>query len=96
MRYQDHLYAQGKLEGYEKKMYLRRQRQALLWQLLLNDTIESLPAYGRDPQGELTRAVAEATGVKADFAAEEVARVLALGALVPQPEAGGTRYAWSE
>jgi radical SAM superfamily enzyme YgiQ (UPF0313 family) len=96
MRYQDHLFAQGKLEGYERKMYLRRKRQALLWQLLLNDTIESLPAYPRDPQGELTRAVAEATGVGAEFAAGEVTRVLELGALVAQPEAGGVRYAWAE
>ena len=45
MRYQDYLFAQGKLEGYEKKMYLRRRRQSLLWQLLLTDTIESLPVF---------------------------------------------------
>jgi radical SAM superfamily enzyme YgiQ (UPF0313 family) len=96
MRYQDHLYAQGKLEGYEKKMYLRRQRQSLLWQLLLNDTIESLPAFGRDPQAELTRAVVEATGVGADFAAEEMARVRARGALVPPPYGGGTISPWWE
>jgi radical SAM superfamily enzyme YgiQ (UPF0313 family) len=96
MRYQDVLYAQGRLEGYEKKMYLRRRRQSLLWQLLLNDTIESLPAFQRDPVRELVQAVAAATGVEGGFVADEIARVLALGALVPHDTREGVRYAWSE
>ena len=47
MRYQDYLFAQDKLEGYERKMYLRRRRQSLLWQLLLNDTIEGAAGLPR-------------------------------------------------
>jgi radical SAM superfamily enzyme YgiQ (UPF0313 family) len=97
MRYQDHLYAQGKLEGYEKKMYLRRLRQSLLWQLLLNDTIESLPSFtSASPERELADAVAAATGVEPAYAAEELARVLELGALVREPSRDGMRYAWAE
>src|SRR5262245_13127399 len=96
MRYQDHLYAQGQLEGYEKKMYLRRRRQSLLWNLLLNDTVESLPAFAQDPERELAAAVAEATGVEGEYAAAEVARVLELGALVREPTPDGVRFAWAE
>jgi radical SAM superfamily enzyme YgiQ (UPF0313 family) len=97
MRYQDHLYAQGKLEGYEKKMYLRRLRQSLLWQLLLNDTIESLPAFtGAEPERELADAVAAATGVEPAYAAAEMGRVLELGALVREPSRDGMRFAWAE
>jgi radical SAM superfamily enzyme YgiQ (UPF0313 family) len=96
MRYQDYLFAQGKLEGYERKMYLRRRRQSLLWQLLLNDTVESLPAFQRDPQRELSESVAAATGVEAAVVTEEISRVLALGALVPETTPEGVRYAWSE
>src|SRR5262245_40314134 len=96
LKYQDWLFAQDKLEGYERKMYLRRRRQSLLWHLLLNDTIESLPAFRSDAPGELAQAVAEATGSAPEVAAEEMARVLALGALVPQTTPDGVRYAWSE
>jgi len=96
MRYQDYLFAQDKLEGYEKKMYLRRRRQSLLWQLLLNDTIEGLPAFRGDAPRELEQAVAAATGVGADVATEEMSRVLALGALVGERTSEGVRYAWSE
>jgi radical SAM superfamily enzyme YgiQ (UPF0313 family) len=96
LRYQDHLFAQGKLEGYERKMYLRRRRQSLLWQLLLNDTIESLPPFQSDPARELEAAVAAATGVEQGVVAEEISRVLALGALVPCTSPDGVRYAWSE
>ena len=96
MRYQDYLFAQDKLEGYERKMYLRRRRQSLLWQLLLNDTIEGLPAFPGDAPRELERAVAAATGVAADVASEEMSRVLALGALVGDKTSAGVRYAWSE
>jgi len=96
MRYQDHLFAQGKLEGYERKMYLRRRRQSLLWQLLLNDTIESLPAFRGDAPLALGQAVAAATGAAPDVAAEEVSRVIALGALVGEETPEGVRYAWSE
>src|SRR5690606_32241568 len=31
VRYQDHLFATGQLTGYERKTYLRRRRQTLLW-----------------------------------------------------------------
>ena len=48
VRYQDHLYAHGQLEGYERKMYLRRRRQTLLWKLLLDEVVESLPAFPGD------------------------------------------------
>lgn len=96
LRYQDYLFAQNELEGYELKMYLRRRRQSLLWQLLLNDTIESLPAFRGDAPRELEQAVAAATGVSGDVAAEEMSRVLALGALVPENTLDGVRFAWSE
>jgi radical SAM superfamily enzyme YgiQ (UPF0313 family) len=96
LRYQDYLFAQGKLEGYERKMYLRRRRQSLLWQLLLNDTVESMPAFRGDAPRELEQAVAAATGVAPDVAAEEMSRVLALGALVGEKTPDGVRYAWSE
>jgi radical SAM superfamily enzyme YgiQ (UPF0313 family) len=96
MRYQDYLFAHDKLEGYERKMYLRRRRQSLLWQLLLNDHIESLPAFTGDGPRELAQAVAAATGASPEVAAEEMARVLALGALVPEQTPAGVRYAWSE
>jgi len=96
MKYQDWLYAQGKLEGFEKKMYLRRRRQSLLWKLLLDDVVEGFAPFQEDPVAELKRAVAEATGTAADVAAEEVDRVLALGALEGQRTADGTRFAWTE
>jgi radical SAM superfamily enzyme YgiQ (UPF0313 family) len=96
LAYQDGLYAGGKLEGYEKKTYLRRRRQSLLWKLLLGDVIEGLLPLPRDPVAGLAAGVAEATGVEPAFARAEMERVLALGALVPRESEGGTRFAWSE
>jgi radical SAM superfamily enzyme YgiQ (UPF0313 family) len=96
LKYQDHLFAKDQLPAYERKMYLRRLRQQLLWKLLLDDVIEGLPAYRADAIGALVAAVAEAAGVKPEFAAPEMARVLELGALVPEQTAEGTRFAWSE
>jgi radical SAM superfamily enzyme YgiQ (UPF0313 family) len=96
MAYQDGLFAAGKLAGYEKKLYLRRRRQSLLWKLLLEDVIEGLPAFQRDPEAELAAAVVEATGADAGFVRDEVDRVLALRALVPSATPEGTRFAWSE
>jgi len=96
MKYQDWLYAQGRLEGFEQKLYLRRRRQALLWKLLLDDAVEGFAPFREDPVAELKRAVAEATGAAADVADAEVDRVLALGALAPAPTAEGTRFAWTE
>jgi len=96
LRYQDGLYKNGNLSGYELKMYLRRHRQSLLWKLLLNDTIEGLPAFHRDPVAELRAAVVEATGVRSEFASAELDRVLALGALRANATPEGTRFAWTE
>ena len=96
LKYQDHLFARGELPPYERKMYLRRLRQQLLWKLLLDDVIEGLPAYREDPVGSLVSAVAEAAKVRPEFAAAEVARVLELGALVGEATPEGTRFAWSE
>ena len=55
-----------------------------------------LPALSGDSQTELTRHVIEATGAEAALVAEEVARVLALGALVADQTVEGTRYRWAE
>ena len=96
LRYQDFLYADGKLEGYEKTIYLRRRRQSLLWKLLREEVIEGLPAFRRDPTGELESAVVEATGAAPEFVSSEMQRVLALGALVQRDGPDGTRFAWSE
>ena len=96
MSYQDGLYASGKLQGFEKKYYLQRIRQSLLWKLLLDDVIEGLPAFQRDPQTELAAAVAEATGAEPGMVKEEMKRVIDLQALVPTQTPQGTRYAWSE
>jgi radical SAM superfamily enzyme YgiQ (UPF0313 family) len=94
--YQDHLFAAGKLDGYEQKTYLRRRRQELLWKLLLDDVVESLPRFDGDAVDGLKQAVAAATGAKPDFAAAEVDRLLELGALAPQAGAAGVRFAWVE
>ncbi len=94
--YQDHLYASGKLAGYEHKTYLRRRRQELLWKLLLDDVVESLPPFGAEPVAELKRAIAAATGAKPDFVDAEVDRLLGLGALASSASAGGVRFAWAE
>jgi radical SAM superfamily enzyme YgiQ (UPF0313 family) len=96
LEYQHWLYAQGKLEGYEKKMYLRRMRQSLLWKLLLDDVVEGLPAFGPNPVAELKAAVVQATANPPDRVSEEIDRVLALGALTSQQTSAGTRFAWSE
>jgi hypothetical protein len=96
LRYQDHLFATDRLQGYERKMYLRRKRQSLLWKLLLDDVVEGLPALRADPVGELAAAVVEAAGVAPAFAREELERVLALGALVRSEGPDGARFAWAE
>ena len=96
LRYQDHLFATDQLQGYERKMYLRRKRQSLLWKLLLDDVVEGLPAFRAEPVGELVSAVVEATGIPPEFARDELDRVLALGALVRAEGPEGTRFAWAE
>ena len=98
MRYQDHLFAQGKLEGYERKMYLRRRRQSLLWKLLLDDTIESLPALPRRRR----RASSRRRSRRRPASTPDVrrrgdgarARARRAGAREPTPD--GVRFAWSE
>ena len=96
LRYQDLLYENDKLEGYEKKMYLRRHRQSLLWKLLLDDVVEGFGALPGEPHAALTEAVSEATGVTAAYAGAEMQRVLELGALVPRTTPEGTVFEWSE
>jgi len=97
LKYQDYLFAQGKLVGFEKKMYLRRRRQSLLWKLLLDDVVEGLrPFQSANPVSELKPALALATGGLPSVVSEEVDRVLALGALVPQATPDGVRFAWTE
>ena len=95
--YQDHLYAQGQLEGYELRSYLRRRRQSLLWKLLLDDAVDTFaPFRSSDPQSELERAVADHTGADSTVVAEEMRRVVELGALTPQPGPDGVRFTWTE
>jgi radical SAM superfamily enzyme YgiQ (UPF0313 family) len=96
LQYQHWLYANDRLEGYEKKVYLQRRRQSLLWKLLLEDLIEGLPAFRRDPLGELRSAVVEATGAAPGYVSAELERVLALGALVRRETPEGARFAWAE
>lgn len=97
LRYQDALFENGRLEGYERKLYLRRRRQELLWKLLLGDVVEGFaPFRGPDPVAELEAAVADATGVSPAFAREEMDRVLALRALSRQDGPEGTRFVWTE
>jgi anaerobic magnesium-protoporphyrin IX monomethyl ester cyclase len=94
--YQDHLFRTDQLPPFEKKIYLRRRRQSLLWKILLGDLVESLPAYCAEPVAELKRALAQATDTDAAVVSEEIDRVLALGALVPESMAAGTRFVWTE
>jgi NAD(P)H-hydrate repair Nnr-like enzyme with NAD(P)H-hydrate epimerase domain len=96
LAYQDWLHASGQLEGYEKAMYLRRQRQSLLWKLLGDDVIEGLPAFRGDPLAELVSAVVEATGAASELVSSELERILELGALVQRETRDGVRFAWSE
>jgi radical SAM superfamily enzyme YgiQ (UPF0313 family) len=96
LEYQHWLYAQGKLEGYEKKMYLRRMRQSLLWKLLLDDVVEGLPAFGANPVADLKAAVVQATANPPERVSEEIDRVLALGALTARRTSEGTRFTWAE
>jgi radical SAM superfamily enzyme YgiQ (UPF0313 family) len=96
-RYQEGLYAQDKLSGYELKLYLRRRRQSLLWKLLLDDATDSFaPFASSDPVAGLERAVVEHTGEDPVFVSQELGRVLELGALAPRPGQGGVRFAWTE
>jgi len=96
-RYQDHLFEQGALSGYELQRYERRRRQSLLWKLLLDDAVESFaPFAAADPVAGLVAAVAEHTGSERSYAAAEMGRVLDLGALVAQPGPDGVRYAWTD
>jgi radical SAM superfamily enzyme YgiQ (UPF0313 family) len=95
LAYQDHLFDGGRLGGYERKTYLRRRRQGLLWQLLLEEVVESLPPFGVAPVAGLKAAVAEATRAKPALVDEEVDRLLSLGALVARPGPDGTRFAWT-
>jgi radical SAM superfamily enzyme YgiQ (UPF0313 family) len=98
VRYQDHLFASGQLQGYERKTYLRRKRQTLLWRLLLDEVVESLPPFpaAGEATAGLGRAVLEATGADAAFASAEIDRVLALGALVRRETPHGVRFAWAD
>jgi anaerobic magnesium-protoporphyrin IX monomethyl ester cyclase len=97
VRYQDHLHATGQLSGYELKTFLRRRRQSLLWKLLLEEVVESLPAFPEpDAKSGLKQHVALAAGVDPAVADEEMERVLALGALVGDRTAEGVRWRWAE
>ena len=95
--YQDALHAQGKLSGYELQIYVRRKRQSLLWKLLLDDAVDGFaPFRSGDPVAELEAAVVEHTGEDPALVAREMARVLELGALRPEPSRDGVRYVWTE
>ena len=96
LKYQDWLFEQGRLEGFERKMYLRRRRQSLLWKMLLDEVVEGLLPMRGDAVAELKASVAAATGVGRDLVDEEIERVLALGALVADPGAEGVRFRWAE
>jgi radical SAM superfamily enzyme YgiQ (UPF0313 family) len=96
VRYQDHLHATGQLSGYELKTYQRRRRQTLLWKLLLDEVVESLPALRGDATAGLKGHVAQATGAEPAVVAEEVDRVVALGALVGDETPEGVRWRWAD
>ena len=94
--YQDQLFAAGRLEGFERKSYLRRRRQELLWKLLLDEVVEGLPSFAEPGLPGLKHAIAGATGAKPELVDDEVDRLVALGALVSRRGAEGTRFAWAE
>jgi radical SAM superfamily enzyme YgiQ (UPF0313 family) len=96
VRYQDHLHATGQLSGYELKMYHRRRRQTLLWKLLLDETVEALPALPGDGVAGLKAGVAAATGSEPALVEAEIERVLELGALMGDRTAEGVRWRWAE
>jgi radical SAM superfamily enzyme YgiQ (UPF0313 family) len=96
LKYQDWLFEQGRLEGFERKMYLRRRRQSLLWKLLLDEIVEGLLPFRGDAVAELKAAVAAATGVARAVVDEEIERVLALGALAVESSAEGAQFRWAE
>jgi anaerobic magnesium-protoporphyrin IX monomethyl ester cyclase len=96
LRYQDWLYDNDRLQGYEKQRYRQRRRQSLLWKLLRGEVLEGLPAFRSDPLGQLRLAVAEQTGAVPEVVDAELDRVLALGALVRRETSEGARFAWSE
>jgi radical SAM superfamily enzyme YgiQ (UPF0313 family) len=96
VRYQDHLYKTGQLSGYELKMYHRRRRQTLLWKLLLDETVEGLPALPGDGVEALKAQVARTTGSDGALVDAEVDRIVALGALVPGATNEGVRWHWAE
>jgi hypothetical protein len=96
-QYQDTLYAQGKLAGYELQTYVRRKRQSLLWKLLLDDAVDGFaPFRSPDPVAELEAAVVEHTREDAGLVHREMGRVLELGALRAEPARDGVRFAWTE
>jgi radical SAM superfamily enzyme YgiQ (UPF0313 family) len=96
VRYQDYLFAADRLTGYERKEYLRRRRQSLLWKLLLDETFESLPPFRGDAVAELKSHVIEATEAAPGVVDEEIDRVLAVGALVAETTSDGVRYRWAD
>jgi len=96
LSYQDWLYDNDRLEGYEKRSYQRRRRQSLLWKLLLGEVIEGLPAFRSNPLEQLKSAIVKQAGPAPELAGAELDRVLALGALVQRKTSEGVRFAWAE
>jgi radical SAM superfamily enzyme YgiQ (UPF0313 family) len=96
-RYQDRLYAQGRLDGCELQSYLRRRRQLFLWKLLLDDAVDTFaPFRSSYPVAELEVAVAEHTGADPSLVKEEMRRLFDLGALTQRRGPDGVRFAWTE
>jgi radical SAM superfamily enzyme YgiQ (UPF0313 family) len=96
LRYQDHLFTTDRLTGYERKDYVRRRRQALLWKLLLDETFESLPPFRDDAVAQLKAHVIQSTGAEPELVDQEIDRVLAVGALVGETTSDGVRYQWAD
>lgn len=96
LRYQDGLFAAGQLSGHERKEYLRRRRQSLLWRLLQDEVIESLPCFPTDALMRLKAHVVQRTGAASQLVDDEIDRVLALGAIVAESTAEGVRYSWAD